>query len=81
MNRLILFVFLFPCMLKAAPHPATATSVITNPSSEAFFKGFGFKLSDPQKQWQPIATYNETLLESFRFEKKEGLPQSKSHKN
>ncbi|MBX2987687.1 MAG: hypothetical protein KF802_07295 [Bdellovibrionaceae bacterium] len=60
----------------AAPHPATGSSVLTDPAKGLFFHGFGFRLSTLGTPWTAAPSLEkETIFETVRFENR-GAPGS-----
>lgn len=53
---------------QAAPHPATGSSPLTDPSKGVFFHGFGFRLKSIGPHWAPTPVLSESVFESLRFE-------------
>jgi hypothetical protein len=55
----------------AAPHPATTSSVLTDPDKGLSFRGFGFKLSTVSSSWRPVQKDSEGLFAEIHFENKD----------
>lgn len=53
---------------QAAPHPATGSSLLTDPAKGVFFHGFGFRLKSIAADWAPTPVLSESVFESLRFE-------------
>lgn len=67
---LILFMTVSTGAALAAPHPATGSSLLTDPAKGLFAHGFGFRLHDLADTWIPVPVLTESPLESLRFEPK-----------
>ncbi len=51
----------------AAPHPATSSSVLTDPQQGHYFQSQGFNLRTLGTDWLPVPQNKESLFESVRF--------------
>lgn len=83
MKYLILgFFFLYPALfapsLSAAPHPATSTSLLTDPQYGYYFQSQGFNLRTLGTDWLPAPQNNDSLFESVRFTPKGSVESSAS---
>lgn len=57
----------------AAPHPATSTSILTNPEHGHYFQSQGFNLRTLGTNWLPVPQNDSSLFESVRFTPKGNL--------
>lgn len=62
----------------AAPHPATSTSVLTNPQQGFYFQSQGFNLRTSGTDWLPTPQNQDSLFESARFTPKGSLDSTAS---
>lgn len=69
-QSLLLFIssLLLSHFVSAAPHPATSSSVLTDPEKGILFHGFGFRINNPRTDWIPTPVLTENPLEVMRFE-------------
>lgn len=51
----------------SAPHPVTASSVLTDPAKGLFFHGFGFRLKSLGSDWKPVVP-GTSSFDVVRFE-------------
>ncbi|MBX3040571.1 MAG: hypothetical protein KF789_07695 [Bdellovibrionaceae bacterium] len=65
---LALALLMMTSLSQAAPHPATGSSLLTDPAKGVFFHGFGFKLKAIAADWAPTPVLSESVFESLRFE-------------
>jgi hypothetical protein len=61
------FLLISSCWALAAPHPATSTSVLTDPQYGHYFQSQGFNLRTLGTDWLPTPQSNESLFESVRL--------------
>lgn len=69
-NLLGLLIFL-PMSALAAPYPATSSSALTNPEKGLYFLHKGFTLKTEGTSWVPVATSEQSLLDTVRFAAKD----------
>lgn len=62
----------------AAPHPATSTSALTDPSQGHYFQSQGFNLRTLGTDWLPTPQNKESLFESVRFTPKGSIDSTAS---
>lgn len=63
-----LFVFLFHASVLAAPHPATTSSLLTDPDKGLAFRSYGFKLSLENFAWRPVQKESDSIFAEVEFE-------------
>lgn len=57
-------------VLLAAPHPATSTSALTDPSKGLYFLHKGYSVKTEGSTWIPVASNEESTLDTVRFASK-----------
>jgi hypothetical protein len=62
----------------AAPHPATSTSLLTDPQQGHYFQSQGFNLKTLGTDWLPTPQNKDSLFESVRFTPKGSIESSAS---
>jgi hypothetical protein len=70
-SALIALLTMFGSTSFAAPHPATSTSVLTDPAKGLFFHGFGFRLKSLGGDWKPTVPGTTSNFNVVRFEPRE----------
>ena len=65
--QIVSFLFLIANIAEAAPHPATSTSVLTNPQQGLYFQSQGFNLRTMGTDWLPTPQNKDSMFESVRF--------------
>jgi hypothetical protein len=66
----MMFALMLALSTWAAPHPATTSSVLTDPAKGFSFQSYGFKLDLEKSKWQPIQKESESIFAEIEFEKK-----------
>jgi hypothetical protein len=66
-RTLIALLLLSPLTSFAAPYPATSTSALTAPEKGLYFLHKGFSVKTDGSTWTPIATSEDSLLDTVRF--------------
>lgn len=65
-----MFFILFSLFTLAAPHPATTSSLLTDPEKGFSFQSFGFKLSFDNIDWKPVQKESDGVFPEINFQKK-----------
>jgi hypothetical protein len=65
--QILSLIFLISNVAVAAPHPATSTSVLTNPQQGLYFQSQGFNLRTLGTDWLPTPQNKDSMFESVRF--------------
>jgi hypothetical protein len=60
-----------PYLSFAAPHPATATSALTDPEKGLSYLAKGYSLKTTGTNWTAVSTNNESLIDTVRFASKD----------
>lgn len=68
-----IFTLFISSLLKAAPYPATSTSILTDPEKGYSFLSFGFKISTAQTSWKPQYEESTGIFPEIRFEPKAAI--------
>jgi hypothetical protein len=55
----------------SAPHPATTSSMLTDPEKGLAFRTYGFNLTTEKSNWRPIQKESDSLFAEVEFEKKD----------
>lgn len=71
MKKLLAFLFLAPVTAWAAPYPATSSSALTNPEKGLYFLHKGFTLKTEGTSWVPLASSEQSILDTVRFAAKD----------
>ncbi|MBO9665279.1 MAG: hypothetical protein J7501_00505 [Bdellovibrio sp.] len=70
--RSALFAFILaPLLAQAAPYPATSTSALTAPERGLYFLHKGFTLKTVGSNWIPVASSEDSILDTIRFASKD----------
>jgi len=64
---LSVFILLSSSFALSAPHPATSTSVLTDPQQGHYFQSQGFNLRTLGTDWLPTPQNKDSLFEAVRF--------------
>lgn len=67
MKQLLSFFILFSVQTLAAPHPATSSSALTDPAKGLYFLHKGFTLKTEGTDWVPVASSEQSILDTVRF--------------
>lgn len=67
MKTFIGFILLLSFQVQAAPYPATSTSAFTAPEKGLYFLHKGFSLKTEGTDWVPLASSENSLLDTVRF--------------
>ncbi|KYG68529.1 hypothetical protein AZI87_04605 [Bdellovibrio bacteriovorus] len=67
MKSLVAFLTFWSSIALAAPHPATSSSAFTAPEKGLYFLHKGFTLKTEGTNWVPVASSEESLLDTVRF--------------
>ncbi|QLY25079.1 hypothetical protein [Bdellovibrio sp. KM01] len=67
MRTWLALLLLSPLTSFAAPYPATSTSALTAPEKGLYFLHKGFTVKTDGSTWTPIATSEDSLLDTVRF--------------
>ncbi len=70
MLQKILILLLLSLTATAAPHPATTSSILTDPEKGESFQGFGFKLAFNKSTWRPLQKESDGLFAEVQFQNK-----------
>lgn len=65
--QIISFLLLIANVAVAAPHPATSSSVLTDPQQGHYFQSQGFNLRTLGTDWLPTPQNKDSLFDSVRF--------------
>ena len=71
MKTFFALLFIIPSLSLAAPHPATSTSVLTDPERGLSYLAKGYSLKTTGTNWTAVSPNNESLIDTVRFASKD----------